>query len=39
VAEITQNVGNATRGYEVKVDVIATIDGEQKTWNTTFTPR
>jgi hypothetical protein len=39
MAEITQNVGNATRGYQVKVDVIATIDGEQKSWTTSFTPQ
>ncbi|GEM_PF-4651904 len=39
VATIEANIGNATRGYEVKVDVTATIDGAPHTWTTSFTPR
>ena len=39
VAEITQNIGNVTRGFEVKVDLVANVDGEEKTWSTSFTPQ
>lgn len=39
VATIRFNVGNATRGYVVKVDVVATIDGQPLTFQTQFTPR
>jgi hypothetical protein len=39
VADITANIGNATRGFEVKVEMIATVDGAPQTWTTSFTPR
>jgi hypothetical protein len=38
-ARITSNVGEATPGHEVKVDVIANVDGEQVTRQVSFTPR
>ena len=38
-ATITVNIGNATRDFEIKVDVIANVDGTLHTWQTAFTPR
>jgi hypothetical protein len=38
-ATITLDVGNATPGYEVKVDVVAQVDGQELSWPVSFTPR
>jgi curved DNA-binding protein CbpA len=38
-ATITLNVGNATPGYEVGVDVRAQVDGQELSWPASFTPR
>ncbi|MBI4494972.1 MAG: J domain-containing protein [Chloroflexi bacterium] len=37
--KISFNVGNATRGYTVKVDVVASVDGQEVVWHGEFTPR
>jgi DnaJ domain len=38
-ASITFNVGPATPGYPVEVQVFAQVDDQQLSWTTTFTPR
>jgi hypothetical protein len=38
-AAITFNVGPATPGYPVEVQVFALVDDQQLSWTTTFTPR
>ncbi len=38
-ASIPINVGEATPGYEVAVEVFAQADGRQTSWQTSFTPR
>src|SRR5438093_1170661 len=39
IADVVDNVGNATRGYEIKVDVFAEVDREPHAWSTAFTPQ
>jgi len=38
-AALTFNIGNATRGYAVNVDLTALIEGRPTTFTTSFTPR
>ncbi len=38
-AAITFNIGDATPGYDVRVDVFAQVDGQQVSWPARFTPR
>jgi hypothetical protein len=38
-ATVTFNIGDATAGFPVNVDVIGTVDGEQVQTQTTFLPR
>jgi hypothetical protein len=38
-ALLNVNIGNATPGFEIKVDLVADIDGVERTWTTSFTPQ
>lgn len=38
-ANIEADIGDATRGYEVKVDAVATVDDIPHTWTTSFIPQ
>jgi hypothetical protein len=38
-ALLNVNIGNATPGYEIKVDLVAEIEGVERTWTTAFTPQ
>jgi hypothetical protein len=39
VAQLTFNIGGASSGYTVRVDVTVTVNGQTYTTNTSFTPR
>lgn len=39
MVRIPFNIGPATRGHTVRVDVVATVEDQQLTWSGSFTPR